>query len=84
MPSHCMGRRLIIACALATLATAAGAEDGYFVYVGSYTDSPSTSKSIYGWRFDPSSGCVALGGSWLKPSIRHMSPLLEDPRRGER
>ena len=54
-----MARRLIIACALATLATAAGAEDGYFVYVGSYTDSPSTSKGIYGWGFDPSSGRVA-------------------------
>lgn len=35
---------------------AAGAEGDYLVYVGSYTDSPSTSKGIYAWRFDSSSG----------------------------
>ena len=27
--------------------------DSYLVFVGSYTDSPSNSKGIYAWRFDP-------------------------------
>src|SRR5579864_8235856 len=35
---------------------ARAAEADYLVYVGSYTDAPSTSKGIYAWRFDPSSG----------------------------
>jgi 6-phosphogluconolactonase len=46
------------ACVLATLAAATGAEGDYFVYVGSYTDAPSTAKGIDVWRFDPSSGRV--------------------------
>src|SRR5580700_7718211 len=49
---------LFSACLLATLAAAAGADGRYFIYVGSYTDAPSSSKGIYGWRFEPSSGMV--------------------------
>jgi len=41
---------------LAMVGQAAAAEADYLVYVGSYTDAPSTSKGIYAWRFDPSSG----------------------------
>jgi 6-phosphogluconolactonase len=44
------------ACAPAASAAASAAEGGYFLYAGSYTDSPSMSKGIYAWRFDPSSG----------------------------
>jgi len=53
---------LFSACALATLAAAAGVEGDYFVYVGSYTDAPSASKGIYAWRFDPSLGSVTSLG----------------------
>jgi 6-phosphogluconolactonase len=40
---------------LARVGEAAAAEVDYLVYVGSYTDAPSTSKGIYAWRFEPSS-----------------------------
>ncbi len=55
----------IAAAGLAAAAWLAGVraappDDGdYFVYVGSYTDPPSSSKGIYGWRFSPASGAVA-------------------------
>jgi 6-phosphogluconolactonase len=49
-------------CAIAALTAAAGAEGGYLVYAGSYTDSPSMSKGIYAWRFDPSSGSATSLG----------------------
>src|SRR5579862_262343 len=49
---------LYTACILTTLAAAAGAESRYFLYVGSHTDAPSSSKGIYAWRFEPSSGMV--------------------------
>jgi len=41
---------------VATVGDIAAAEADYLVYVGSYTDAPSTSKGIYAWRFEPSSG----------------------------
>ena len=47
-----------VACVLGTLAVAAGTDPDYFVYVGSYTDAPSTAKGIYAWRFSPSTGGV--------------------------
>jgi 6-phosphogluconolactonase len=47
---------------LATLSRGAVAESDYLVYVGSYTDAPSHSKGIYGWRFEPSSGKVTSLG----------------------
>lgn len=53
---------LFSACVLATLAAATGADGDYFVYVGSYTDAPSSSKGIYAWRFNPSSGSVTSLG----------------------
>ena len=37
---------------LLTLTLPAIADD-YFVYVGSYTDAPSSAKGIYAWRFSP-------------------------------
>jgi 6-phosphogluconolactonase len=46
----------LAACVLTPLIPASGAEGDYIVYVGSYTDAPSTSKGIYAWRFDPASG----------------------------
>jgi len=53
---------LFSACALATLAAATGAEGDYFLYVGSYTDAPSTSRGVYAWRFEPSSGSLTSLG----------------------
>jgi 6-phosphogluconolactonase len=49
---------LVSACVLATLRGVNAAEGDYLLYVGSYTDKPSTSKGIYAWRFEPSSGNV--------------------------
>src|SRR5690242_21596840 len=38
------------------------ADAHYLLYVGSYTDSPSHSKGIYAWRFEPStSKLTSLG-----------------------
>src|SRR5262245_916180 len=51
---------LYAACVLATL-TAATADE-YIVYVGSYTDAPSTSKGIRAWRFMPSTGSLTSIG----------------------
>src|SRR5215467_1817116 len=53
---------IFFAFLLATVGEAAAAEPDYLVYVGSYTDAPSTSKGIYAWRFEPSSGkATSLG-----------------------
>jgi 6-phosphogluconolactonase len=53
---------IFFAFLLATVGEAAAAEVDYLVYVGSYTDAPSTSKGIYAWHFDPSSGkATSLG-----------------------
>src|SRR5262245_36348717 len=49
------------ACVLATLG-AAGNNVEYFVYVGSYTDAPSTSKGIRAWRWDASTGSISSLG----------------------
>jgi 6-phosphogluconolactonase len=65
------------ACVLAALAAAAGAEGDYFIYVGSYTDSPSTSKGIYGWRFDSSSGSatsLGLAAETVNPAYLAATP----------
>src|SRR5580765_3536955 len=53
---------LYASCVCAALAVAAGAGPEYFVYVGSYTDAPSTSKGIYAWRFVPATGSVTSVG----------------------
>ena len=53
---------LLSAYVLATLGGVSAAEGDYFLYVGSYTDKPSTSKGIYAWRFEPSSGNVTSLG----------------------
>jgi 6-phosphogluconolactonase len=52
---------LYAVCLLATLG-AAGADPGYFVYIGSYTDAPSTSKGIHAWRWAPSTASTASIG----------------------
>ena len=53
---------VLTALLLPTDGEAAGAEGDYLVYVGSYTDAPSSSKGIYAWRFEPSSGKVTSLG----------------------
>jgi 6-phosphogluconolactonase len=53
---------LVSAGVLATLGGLSAAEGDYFLYVGSYTDKPSTSQGIYAWRFEPSSGNVTSLG----------------------
>jgi 6-phosphogluconolactonase len=45
-------------CVLATVGVAASTDADYFVYVGSYTDAPSTAKGIYAWRFTPRTGSL--------------------------
>src|SRR2546423_7373137 len=53
-----------------------GADD-CFVYVGSYTDPPTSSKGIYGWRFSPANGAVAplgLVAPTVKPAYVHATP----------
>jgi 6-phosphogluconolactonase (cycloisomerase 2 family) len=45
---------LLAACAIAQPALA----ENFFVYVGSYTDAPSTSKGIYAARFDSDKGTL--------------------------
>ena len=50
----------LIAVSLMTITS--GANDDYFVYVGSYTDAPSKAKGICAWRFMPSTAATtALG-----------------------
>jgi len=59
---------------LAAVRAAPPASDEYFVYVGSYTDPPSDSKGIYGWRFSPASGGVAplgLVAQTVNPAYVH-------------
>jgi len=71
----------VVAC-LATaawLAAVGAAEPGdeYFVYVGSYTDPPSSSKGIYGWRFSPAGGALApmgLVAQTVNPAYVHATP----------
>ena len=54
---------LLCTAFLAAVVDRASAADAhYLIYVGSYTDSPSHSKGIYAWRFDPSSGKLASLG----------------------
>jgi len=53
---------VLTALLVATAGEAADAEGDYLVYVGSYTDAPSSSKGIYAWRFEPSSGKVTSLG----------------------
>src|ERR1051325_1791281 len=43
-------------CILVTVGAVTAEE--YIVYVGSYTDAPSTSKGIRAWRFVPSTGAI--------------------------
>jgi 6-phosphogluconolactonase len=45
-------------CVMVSVGIAWSADTDYFVYAGSYTDAPSTSKGIYGWRFSPKTGKV--------------------------
>src|SRR5215831_1612925 len=54
---------LILTTHVLTIEGAATAGGGdYIVYVGSYTDAPSSSKGIYGWRFEPSSAKLSSLG----------------------
>jgi len=56
--------------------TASDSEE-YLVYIGSYTDPPSSSKGIYGWRFSPASGRVAplgLVAQTVNPAYVHATP----------
>jgi 6-phosphogluconolactonase len=51
---------LYAACVLAALGAASA--DEYIVYIGSYTDAPSTSKGIRAWRWAPSTGSITSIG----------------------
>jgi 6-phosphogluconolactonase (cycloisomerase 2 family) len=67
---------LAAAAWLAAVRAAPGSGDS-FVYVGSYTDPPSHSKGIYGWRFSPASGAVAplgLVATTVNPAYVHATP----------
>ncbi|PYR36759.1 MAG: hypothetical protein DMF93_19320 [Acidobacteria bacterium] len=68
---------LAAAAWLAAVRAAPPGADDCFVYVGSYTDPPSTSKGIYGWRFSPASGAVAplgLVAPTVNPAYVHATP----------
>jgi 6-phosphogluconolactonase len=68
---------LAAAAWLAAVRAAPPDSDEYVVYVGSYTDPPSTSKGIYGWRFSPASGAVAplgLVAQTVNPAYLHATP----------
>ncbi|HJZ78454.1 MAG TPA: beta-propeller fold lactonase family protein [Vicinamibacterales bacterium] len=68
---------LAAAAWLAAVRAAPPPSDEYFVYVGSYTDPPSNSKGIYGWRFSPASGRVAplgLVAQTVNPAYVHATP----------
>src|SRR5262245_3966198 len=71
---------VVVLAAAAWLAAVRGAppdSDEYVVYVGSYTDPPSNSKGIYGWRFSPASGAVAplgLVAQTVNPAYVHGTP----------
>jgi 6-phosphogluconolactonase len=73
----CLWICLLGACLLSTISAATAAEGDYIVYVGSYTDAPSTSKGIYAWRFDPSSGTVTslgLAAETVNPAYVSATP----------
>src|SRR5438132_2555549 len=68
---------LCIACLGAMLAIAAGTGADYFVYVGSYTDAPSSAKGIYAWRFAPATGSVTsigLVAETVNPAYVYATP----------
>jgi 6-phosphogluconolactonase len=49
-----MSKTLVALFASSVMLGAAASDNGsYFLYIGSYTDSPSNSKGIYAWRFNP-------------------------------
>src|SRR3954471_647157 len=58
---------------LAALPLAQKPSRDYFVYVGSYTGAPSTSKGIYTWKFKPVSGALtAVGMTAETPNPAHV------------
>ena len=66
---------LFVASVLATPAAAASVN--YFVYVGSYTDAPSTAKGIYAWRFSSQSGSatpIGLVAETVNPAYVEATP----------
>jgi len=68
---------LAAAAWLAAARASPQASDEYVVYVGSYTDPPSTSRGIYGWRFSPASGATAplgLVAQTVNPAYVHATP----------
>jgi len=68
---------LAVAACLAAVRAAPPAGDEYFVYVGSYTDPPSNSKGVYGWRFSTANGAVAplgLVAETVNPAYVHATP----------
>ena len=68
---------LCVACLDAMLAIAAGTGADYFVYVGSYTDAPSSAKGIYAWRFAPATGSVTsigLVAETVNPAYVYATP----------
>ena len=56
---------------------AAAAAGDYILYVGSYTDAPSTSKGIYAWRFSTKDGSlkpIGLVAETVNPAYVAASP----------
>jgi 6-phosphogluconolactonase len=72
-------RRIVLPlfCVVFVAATFAAATDDYFVYVGSYTDAPSTSKGIHAWRFAPATGqltSLGLVAETVNPAYVYATP----------
>src|SRR5271165_443368 len=71
-------RILAALCLIAfAMAAPAAAKDKYFVYVGTYTQEGSTSKGIYGYRFDPDGAkltSIDLVAQTINPSFLAVHP----------
>lgn len=56
----------------------AAQQHGYFVYVGTYTDTPAKGQGIYGFRYDPETGQLTSLG--VAAEIPNPSFLATDPQ----
>ena len=68
---------ILSASCVLVIFSAAGTDESYFVYVGSYTDAPSTSKGIHAWRFTPSTGHLdplGLVAETVNPAYVYATP----------
>jgi 6-phosphogluconolactonase len=61
-----------------SLSARSSQQNGYFVYVGTYTDTPAKGKGIYGYRYDARTGHLTPLG--VAAEVANPSFLATDPR----